>query len=135
MGETTKEGAAIKKELNEIKADNERFMAKKENKNSSMTQIRINLYQTHIRRFHQVMNAYQQASYDFRKHLKDRTRRQLAVVANQLSPGESGRARDCARPRSRARVPRRASRADCGGRARGQDHWRRDDGRGHKPRA
>jgi syntaxin 1B/2/3 len=49
-----------------------------ENPNSTgLIQMRQNLYQMYTRRFYQAMNAYQQASRDFQRVLKDRTRRQF----------------------------------------------------------
>lgn len=84
MGETTAAGSRIKTQLDKISGANEKF--KKDHPNSAITQMRNNLYQTHIRRFHQTMNSYNQASHDFRKALKDRTRRELAIVDNKLTP-------------------------------------------------
>lgn len=84
MAETTTAGGRIKSQLDKITASNEKF--KKDNPNSAITQMRNNLYQTHLRRFHQTMNSYNQASHDFRKALKDRTRRELAIVDNKLTP-------------------------------------------------
>lgn len=84
MAETTREGQAIKAKLDKISDANKRY--KKENPNSATLQMRVNLYQTHVRRLHQVMNGYNQASHDFKKALKDRTRRQLAIVDQSITP-------------------------------------------------
>jgi t-SNARE complex subunit (syntaxin) len=78
MGETTKEGTRIKKALDEIKMANAKF--EQSHSDSAQTQIRSNLYQTHIRRFHTVMNEYNSASHEFKQNLQNRTRRQLKIV-------------------------------------------------------
>jgi len=101
MANTTKEGATIKAQLDKIKMLNEQFA--KDNKDSAKTQMRINLYQTHIRRFHQVMNDYNTASYEFKQHLQDTVRRQLRIVNKDLPDEEidkiveSGKAQDVIR--------------------------------------
>lgn len=84
MAETTREGQEIKAKLDKISEENKKY--KKENPNSATLQMRVNLYQTHVRRLHQVMNGYNQASHDFKKALKDRTRRQLAIVDHNITP-------------------------------------------------
>jgi len=98
MAETTKEGAMIKAQLDNIKKQNEAFS--KDHADSAKTQMRVNLYQTHIRRFHQVMTDYNAASHEFKQHLQDTVRRQLRIVNKDLQEDEidkiveSGRAPD-----------------------------------------
>jgi t-SNARE complex subunit (syntaxin) len=48
--------------------------------NSAKEQMRNNLYQTHIRRFHTVMNDYNGAAHAFKKELQTRTRREIKIV-------------------------------------------------------
>jgi len=88
MDQTNANAARIKKRLEEIKADNEKFAVTKEAKNSAKMQMRVNLYQTHIRRFHQLMNEYNQVSHEFRQALQDRTRRQLKIVDKNITDDE-----------------------------------------------
>jgi len=98
MSETTAEGARIKKALDDIQNENKAFQ--KAHKDSAKTQMRVNLYQTHIRRFHAVMNDYNAASHEFKQNLQDRTRRQLKIVDSKISDEEieriveSGQAND-----------------------------------------
>lgn len=82
MENTTADGRLIKNKLDSIKADNDKYT--KTNPNSATLQMRLNLYHTHLRRLNQVMNGYNQASHDFKKALKDRTRRQLAYVDQNI---------------------------------------------------
>jgi t-SNARE complex subunit (syntaxin) len=98
MGETTGTGAQIKKFLEEIKKQN--VVYEKEHKNSAKAEVRKNLYQTNIRRFHQIMNEYNAASHEFKQALQERTRRQLKIVDSKISDEEiekivdSGQAND-----------------------------------------
>ena len=41
--------------------------------------MRENLLQTHVRRFHTIMNEYNACSHQFKQNLQDRTRRQLKI--------------------------------------------------------
>jgi len=58
------------------------------------------MYQTNIRKFHQVMNDYNAASHEFKQALQERTRRQLKIVDSEISDEdiekivESGQAND-----------------------------------------
>jgi len=98
MNQTTSEGAKIKKALDDIQNENKIYQ--KTHKDSAKTQMRVNLYQTHIRRFHAVMNDYNAASHEFKQNLQDRTRRQLKIVDSKISDDEieriveSGQAND-----------------------------------------
>lgn len=76
MSDTTAEGKRIKATLDQIKIENQQS----KDKTGAKAQMRINLYQTHIRRFAKVMNDYNAASHDFKQNLQDRTRRQLKIV-------------------------------------------------------
>lgn len=86
MSETTKTGRQIKNDLDRIKQENTQYEMK--NKDSAKAQMRTNLYQTHIRRFHQVMNDYNAASHEFKQNLQERTRRQLKIVDSTISDEE-----------------------------------------------
>jgi len=86
MEETNQHGARIKKQLEFIKTENEKYA--KEHKDSAKHQMRTNLYQTHVRRFHQIMNDYNLVSNDFRQALQDRTRRQLKIVDKDITDDE-----------------------------------------------
>jgi len=98
MSETTREGGNIKKALDDIQNENKVYQ--KTHKDSAKTQMRVNMYQTHIRRFHAVMNDYNAASHEFKQNLQDRTRRQLKIVDSKISDDEieriveSGQAND-----------------------------------------
>jgi len=98
MSETTGTGTAIKKQLDEIKKQNQLYAEK--NKDSAKAQVRDNMYQTNIRKFHQVMNDYNAASHEFKQALQERTRRQLKIVSSDISDEdiekivESGQAND-----------------------------------------
>jgi len=86
MEETNQNGARIKKQLEFIKNENDKYA--KEHKDSAKHQMRTNLYQTHVRRFHQIMNDYNLVSNDFRQALQDRTRRQLKIVDKDITDDE-----------------------------------------------
>jgi len=98
MSETTGTGTAIKRQLDEIKKQNQVYSSK--NKDSAKSQVRDNMYQTNIRKFHQVMNDYNGASHEFKQALQERTRRQLKIVDSEISDEdvekivESGQAND-----------------------------------------
>jgi len=83
MAETNAHGVKVKKQLEAIKLSNDKYAS--ERKDSAKVQIRTNMYQTMIRRFHAVMNEYNAASHDFKATLQDRTRRQLKIVDKNLS--------------------------------------------------
>lgn len=86
MSETTKTGREIKNALDAIKVQDAAYA--KQNKDSAKNQMRVNLYQTHIRRFHQDMNEYNAASHEFKQSLQERTRRQLKIVDSKISDEE-----------------------------------------------
>jgi len=86
MSETTKTGRDIKNALDAIKVQNATF--EKQNKGSALCQMRANLYQTHVRRFHTDMNDYNAASHEFKQSLQERTRRQLKIVDSKISDDE-----------------------------------------------
>jgi t-SNARE complex subunit (syntaxin) len=86
MSETTKTGRDIKNALDAIKVQDALYA--KQNKDSAKNQMRVNLYQTHIRRFHQDMNEYNAASHEFKQSLQERTRRQLKIVDSKISDEE-----------------------------------------------
>jgi syntaxin 1B/2/3 len=98
MASTNQYGHAIKSALDEIKGDNAAY--DKANPDSAKSQIRLNLYQTHIRRFQQVMNDYNTAAHTFKQDLQKRTRREIRIVDSDLTEAEiddivdSGRAQD-----------------------------------------
>lgn len=83
MSETTRTGQNIKDSLDKIKQ-----MDAKSDQTGAKAQMRINLYQTHIRRFAKVMNDYNAASYDFKQNLQERTRRQLKIVNAEITDDE-----------------------------------------------
>jgi len=86
MEETNQNGGRVKKQLEFIKTENDKYA--KEHKDSAKLQMRTNLYQTHVRRFHQIMNDYNLVSNDFRQSLQDRTRRQLKIVDKDITDEE-----------------------------------------------
>jgi t-SNARE complex subunit (syntaxin) len=98
MDSTNKNGTLIKKQLDAIKIENEAY--KKSEGDSAKSQMRTNLYQTHIRRFHSVMNDYNAAAHAFKQDLQARTRREIKIVDKDLGDEEidkiieSGKAQD-----------------------------------------
>jgi len=100
MDSTNANGGRIKRALDEIKKENAAYADKEGNKDSAKVQMRNNLYQTHIRRFHSVMNDYNAAAHGFKQELQARTRREIKIVDSNLSDSqiesiiESGRAQD-----------------------------------------
>lgn len=98
MESTNKNGTKIKKTLDDIKNENNAYT--KEKGESAKSQMRTNLYQTHIRRFHSVMNDYNSAAHGFKKELQTRTRREIKIVDPNIEEEEvdkiieSGKAQD-----------------------------------------
>jgi t-SNARE complex subunit (syntaxin) len=98
MSSTNKYSQAIKKTLDEIKNENAKYS--EEDADSAKTQMRSNLYQTHVRRFQQVMNEYNSAAQSFKQELQKRQRRELQIVVPDLPEEkldeivESGRSQD-----------------------------------------
>jgi t-SNARE complex subunit (syntaxin) len=76
-------GIEIKRLLDEINAANVVYI--KDHPDSAKTQIRVNLYQTHVRNFHKLMNAYNATANDFKMRLQDRIKRELKVVDDDLT--------------------------------------------------
>jgi len=71
MDSTSRNGTLIKKTLDEIKKENAAYIEKDRSKgDSAKAQMRSNLYQTHIRKFHAVMNDYNTAAHGFKKDLQ-----------------------------------------------------------------
>jgi len=83
MNATTQEAVKIKAALDEIKIQNLKF--EKEFPASAKSDIRDNLYQTHLRKLHTVMNTYNTASQEFKHNLQERTRRQLKIVTAEAN--------------------------------------------------
>lgn len=98
MSSTSANGAAIKKQLDVIKVENAAYAEKQGE--SAKSQMRNNLYQTHIRKFHSVMNDYNSAAHAFKQDLQARTRREIKIVDKNLDDRqidaiiESGKAQD-----------------------------------------
>jgi len=82
------------------KINQENLALEKKEGATAKTQMRKNLYQTYIRKFHQVMQDYNRASHDFKKNLQERTRRQLKYVDSKMTDAdiekivESGKANE-----------------------------------------
>ena len=99
MASTNQYGHAIKSALDEIKGENAAF-DRDNPQQPAQSQMRTNLYQTHIRRFQQVMNDYNTAAHTFKQDLQKRTRREIRIVDQELTEEEiddiveSGRAQD-----------------------------------------
>jgi t-SNARE complex subunit (syntaxin) len=115
MKNTTRTGQECKAYLDHIKKDNAKYNS--DHKDSAKSQMRENMYQTYIRRFHQVecivpclstsiirmccnlclccchieqvMTDYNTASYEFKKNLQERTKRQLKIVDEKLTDEEA----------------------------------------------
>lgn len=90
MAKTNKIAQQCKKKLDDLKRQNAKYKAEHQDEYSK-TQMRNNLYQTYIRRFHQVMNEYNQAAHEFKQNLQDRTRRQLKIVDSSITDEEADR--------------------------------------------
>lgn len=87
---TSSNATAIKTELTAIKEDNTAYVAA--NPNSAKAQMRLNLYQTHVRRFHSIMNEYKAASNAIRTEYKNIEKRQLKyAVGPELKEEELDR--------------------------------------------
>jgi len=84
MNSTSGEAGRIKKALEQIKAENEAFGKDKKNQASAKKQMRDNLYQTHLRRFHTVMNDYNSAIQVFKSELQKRSKREIKIVNPEL---------------------------------------------------
>jgi len=90
MAKTNNTAQQCKKRLDDLKKQNDIY--KKEHPNEfSKSQMRNNLYQTYIRRFHQVMNDYNSAAHEFKQNLQARTRRQLLIVDSTMTNEEADR--------------------------------------------
>lgn len=83
MSSSTGTAGQIKATLDKIKQVNVQF--EKDNSESAKVRIFQNLYDTRVRRFHQVMNDYNAASHEFKTALQNRTRRQLRIVDSKMS--------------------------------------------------
>ena len=100
MASTNQYGHAIKHALDEVKAENAAFDKDPQHRDSAKSQMRHNLYATHIRRFQQVMNEYNASAHQFKQDLQKRTRREIRIVDQELTEEEiddiveSGRAQD-----------------------------------------
>jgi syntaxin 1B/2/3 len=86
IDDSSNRSGRIKKVLDKIKIDNDKFEEK--NQNSARGQIRRNVYQTQLRRFHQTVGEYNACSQRFKEAMKDRTRRQLRMVDSNLSDAD-----------------------------------------------
>jgi len=94
--ETNGIGKRLKGLLDVIKREN--IMYEKEHpKDYSKNQMRTNLYQTNVRRFHQIWNEYNGTSQDFKRNLRERTIRQLKIVDNKISDDDARRIVDSGR--------------------------------------
>jgi hypothetical protein len=87
MEEANKHANQIKLTLDTCKAANVADVARvPANESPSATlQIRLNEYTLHLRQFHDIMLAYNQAVTGFKKHLETRTRRELRIIDHNLS--------------------------------------------------
>jgi t-SNARE complex subunit (syntaxin) len=101
MDQSKQHAQLIKKTLDDIKAENAAYAKQhKQSGSSAKVQMRANLYATHIRRFHTVMNDYNAAADSFKKELRARTRREIKIVDSTLGDEqveaivESGKAQD-----------------------------------------
>ena len=99
MNTSKQHATMIKKTLDEIKAENTAF-SKTHKDSSAKVQMRNNLYQTHIRRFHQVMNSYNAAADAFKSEMRKRSKREIKMVSANLTDEQvdaivdSGKAND-----------------------------------------
>lgn len=95
---TTDTAKDVKHSLDRIKQEDAKFL--KANRDSAKGQIRLNLYQTHVRQFHHIMNEYSSVSHQFQQSIQDRTRRQIKYIDPQLPDNlvqeivQSGQAQD-----------------------------------------
>ena len=99
MANTNTYGHAIKQALDEIKAENAAYQ-KANPSHYSLIQMRVNLYESHIKKFQNAMNVYNVAAHNFKQDLQKRTKRELKIVDADLTDQEaeeiveSGRAQD-----------------------------------------
>jgi t-SNARE complex subunit (syntaxin) len=86
MDESQNAAAQIKQTLGEVKTDNDRYA--KQYPNSSILQMRVNLYQIHLARFRTQMNTFNQAAHEFKTSLQDRIRRHVRIADPKLPAEE-----------------------------------------------
>lgn len=96
MTQSNKLATAVKQQLDAIKAAN----AKSADQKGAKHQMRVNLYNTYIRRFHAVMTEYNTVGNSFKSDLQKRTRREIKMVDPTLDDAKvdqivaSGQAQD-----------------------------------------
>ena len=77
MSGTRKQAKDIKKLLDQLKEENEKYEEK--HPGSTLSQMKKNLLNTNIMHFRETMQDYEKASLSFRKALKDRICRQARI--------------------------------------------------------
>jgi len=87
INQTTALAGGLRKSFEQIKEDNQAYY-KAHKKESAKKQVRENLYNTHLRKFHDMMNSYNLASNEFKQSLQDRTRRQLKFISADITERE-----------------------------------------------
>jgi t-SNARE complex subunit (syntaxin) len=98
MNNTGQHATAIKNTFNEIQAENKLFHQQRPN--STEYNMRINLYNTHIRKYYELMNAYNGIVQQFKLDMQRRTIRELKIIDSSLTDEqitqivESGKAND-----------------------------------------
>eukprot|EP00823_Brevimastigomonas_motovehiculus_P000679 TRINITY_DN1084_c0_g1_i1.p1 TRINITY_DN1084_c0_g1~~TRINITY_DN1084_c0_g1_i1.p1 ORF type:complete len:336 (+),score=130.56 TRINITY_DN1084_c0_g1_i1:168-1175(+) len=83
MAGTNKHATLAKKALDDIKKQNEAY-AKDNAKFPAKVQVRLNSYQVNVRKLHAVMTDYNNAIHAFKQHLRDRVRRRIKIVKDDI---------------------------------------------------
>lgn len=87
---TNRIGGELKKQLDILQRQNKEY-EKKHPGEVARIQMRNNLHQTQIRRFHQIWNEYNTAANEFKQNLQERTKRQLKIVDSNITDEEAER--------------------------------------------
>lgn len=90
MEETTKIAVQLKQKLDGLKRQNDNY-AREHKGEVATTQMRQNLYQTYVRKFHKVMNEYNNEAQVFKQNMQARTRRQLKIIKQDITDEEVDR--------------------------------------------
>jgi len=90
LTKTNKIAAQMKTQFDTIQAQNAKYQ-KEHPEETSKCRMRHNLYQTHIRRYQEVMNEYKTTTHEFNQNLIERKKRQLKIVNSAISDEEADR--------------------------------------------
>eukprot|EP00808_Paulinella_micropora_P013551 g18929.t1 len=87
MHSSTATGRKVKKVLDDIKLKDDKWAREHANQTAKV-QIRRNMYALHTRQFHAVMTKYNTGAEEFKQALRDRTKRELSIVDQNLTDAQ-----------------------------------------------